>query len=133
MDRLNRLLETRLMEWKAKESPVYRGQNYEVNYELIAAVHVPVFDEIERLYLDGLGKTATPAQRRRLEMFGENLVLLHHHMRHAGLIVDGKTSSFYRDDQTFQQSLTQTDFPFSIYRVGNAPLIPIWKGEYRGP
>lgn len=48
---LNQLLESRLMACKACESPVYRGQNYEVNDELISAVHAPAFADMERLYL----------------------------------------------------------------------------------
>ena len=72
MAKLNRLLESRLMEFKAKESPVYRGQQYEVNHALISAVHVPIFADMERLYLAALAKTETEAQRRRLEMFGDS-------------------------------------------------------------
>jgi len=134
MEKLYRMLEARMMARKAKESPVYRGQNYEVNYALLAEVHAPVFAEMERLYLDALAKTSTEPQRRRLEMFGENLIRLHHDLRQAGLLADAEKSVFYRDDEAYRKFLADTEFSFAQYRDHKSRyLVPIWKGEYRGP
>lgn len=134
MDKLNRMIEARLVARKAKESPIYRGQNYEVNYELIADVHAPVFAEMERLYLEALSKTATEAQRHRLRMFGDNLVVLHHDLRQAGLISEPERSTFYRDEEAYPRFLAATEFSFALYRDSKKRYtVPIWKGEYRGP
>ncbi|NUQ64983.1 MAG: DUF4838 domain-containing protein [Pirellulales bacterium] len=134
MDKLYRMIEGRMMARKAKESPVYRGQNYEVNHELLAEVHAPVFGEIERLYLEAMAKTATEAQRRRLEMFGENLVVLCHDLRQAGLLAAAEESVFYRDDEAYRKFLADTEFSIALYRnSGRRDIVPIWKGEYRGP
>lgn len=134
MDKLNRTLAARMMARKAKESPAYRGQNYEVNYELLADVHAPIFAEMERLYLEALAKTATEAQRRRLEMFGDNLIMLHHSLRQAGLLARAEESAFYRDEQAYGKFLAETEWSLSLYRnFRSRYLVPVWKGEYRGP
>lgn len=134
MDKLNAMLESRMMARKAKEPPVYRGQNYEVNFDLIAEVHAPVFAEMERLYLEALAKTVTEAQRRRLGMFGDNLIVLCHDLRQAGLIDDARKSTFYRDEEAYQKFLADTEFSIALYRDHRSRyLVPIWKGEYRGP
>ena len=133
MEQLNQLLESRLMAYKARESPVYRGQNYEMNYELISAVHAPVFADMERLYLATLAKTETESQRRRLEMFGENLIVLHHDLRQAGLLDNATTSTFSRDDEAYQKFLAATEFSIALYRTNDKRFLgPIWKGEWRG-
>ncbi len=133
MNELNRLLETRMMSYKGRESPVYRGQNYEVNHELISAVHAPVFADMERLYLAALAKTETDSQRRRLEMFGENLIVLHHDLRQAGLLDNAATSTFARDDEAYQKFLADTEFSIALYRTNDKRFLgPIWKGEWRG-
>lgn len=133
MEKLNAMLEGRMMARKAKEPPAYRGQNYEVNYELIADVHAPVFAEMERFYGEALAKTATEAQRRRLEMFGDNLVVLHHDLRQAGLLTDAEKSIFYRDEEAYRKFLADTEFSLALYRDHrNRYSVPLWKGEYRG-
>jgi len=130
------MIEERMYEWKRNETIEYRGYQYEVNYELIDAVYRPVFDEMERLYLDALAKVETDAQRARLEMFGDNLVMLHHDMREAGMTVGasaagGEDSHFYRTDEQYQQFLADTEFTLSLYRnYGERDIYPIWHGEW---
>lgn len=134
MERLYRLLETRLTARKEKETPEYRGQNYEVNYDLLAEVHAPVFAEMERLYLETLSQTTTEPQRKRLEMFGENLIRLHHDLREAGLLAaDAEKSTFYRDATAYKSFLAETEFSYALYRDQRSRyLVPVWKGEFRG-
>lgn len=134
MYQLNAMLESRLMARKAKESPAYRGQNYEVNYDLLAEVHAPVFGEMERLYREAYAKTATQSQRRRLEMFAENLIVLHHDLCQAGLLADAEKSVFYRAPEAYRRFLADTELSFALYRDSKRRYaVPIWKGEYRGP
>jgi len=133
MDRLYMMLEKRMMERKRKETINYFGAQYEVNYELIEEVHLPVFPEMERLYLEALSKVQTEAQRRRLEMFGDNLVMLHYNMRKAGMLKHPEKSRFYRTDDEYKKFLADTEFSLALYRDhGKRYTGPIWKGEWRG-
>ncbi|MBM4081803.1 MAG: DUF4838 domain-containing protein, partial [Planctomycetes bacterium] len=134
MDKLYMTLEARLKERKEKESIQYKGEMYEINYDVIEKVYLPVFDEMERLYLEALSKAATEPQRKRLETFGENLVMLHYGMRKAGMALkDPEKSHFYRADDAYQKFLEATVFSLALDQsYGKRYTGPIWKGEWRG-
>jgi hypothetical protein len=119
---------------KEAQSPFYRGSQYEVNEEVMKAIYAPMFPAIERHYRDTRASCATEAQRRRLAMFGDNLIQLHFALRKAGLIADDGKSLFHRDDAAFAKFLQDMESTFSLYR-DNRGLDhgPIWKGEWRGP
>ncbi len=122
------LVEQALTRWKEAETIEYRGYQYEMNYELIDAVHRPIFEEMERLYLDALARAETDAQRARLEMFGDNLVKLHHDMREAGMIEGGEDSYFHRDDAAYEAWLEGQRNSIAI----DPRRYPIWHGEWSG-
>lgn len=79
--------------------------NYDVNYAVVMDVYVPRFARMEQLYLAARAKAETEAQRQRLQMFGDNLVELHHYLRQAGLLADAEKSVFYRSDDDYQKFL----------------------------
>ncbi len=122
------LVEKQFTQWKEQETIDYRGFQYEINYELIDAVHRPIFAEMERLYLDGLSKAATDAQRQRIEMLGDNLVQLHHDMLEAEMIEGGEDSHFYRTEEQYQQFLEDVTPTLSL----DPQKYPIWHGEWSG-
>ncbi len=122
------LVERKFTQWKERETIEYRGSQYAINFELIDAVHRPIFDEMERLYLDALSKVATEPQRARLEMFGDNLIQLHHDMLEAGMIEGGEGSHFYRTDEQYQQFLDEVRPSLSL----DPQKYPIWHGEWSG-
>jgi hypothetical protein len=127
------LIESGLKKRKESESPRYRGEMYEVNYEVIEQVYLPIFPEMERLYLSSLSRMTDEAQRRRLAMFGDNLMMLHYNMRKAGMLPESEESSFYRTDEQYQQFLADTEFSLALYRDhGKRYVGPIWKGEWSG-
>ncbi len=126
MRELYSLVEARMTHWKEQESIVYRGENYEINRAVIENVHLPIFDEMERLYLDALSKVETDRRRARLEMFGDNLIQLHHAMREAGMIEDGEGSHFYRSDEQYAAWLEQVKMTLAI----DPQRYPIWEGEW---
>ncbi|MBP8952747.1 MAG: DUF4838 domain-containing protein [Armatimonadetes bacterium] len=131
MYRMYMMLEERMRDWKQAESPVYQSQMYEINYELVDTVYKPVFPEMERLYLEAIAKVETDKQRRRLLMFGDNLIQLHWSMRAAGMISEPFDSAFYRTDEEYQQFLADTEFSLSLYRNDDARYTgPLWKGEW---
>ncbi|MBI3923274.1 MAG: DUF4838 domain-containing protein, partial [Armatimonadetes bacterium] len=133
MDKLYQTVEGRMRAWKEQETPVYRGVQYEVNYDLIDNVHRPVFSDMERLYLEALAKVKTEAQRKRLEVFGDNLIMLHYNMRKADMLKEPETSTFYRTDEQYAQFLKDTEWSLSLYRDhGKRFTGPIWKGEWNG-
>ncbi|MBM3501154.1 MAG: DUF4838 domain-containing protein, partial [Armatimonadetes bacterium] len=133
MDRLYRLLEARMKARKEQETIIYRGVQYEVNYDVIADVHRPIFPEMERLYLEALSRAETPKQRQRLEMLGENLVMLHYNMRQAGMLEEPERSILYRSEEAYSRLLADTEFSLALYRDhGRRFTGPIWKGEWNG-
>lgn len=107
-----------------------------------------LYDEEEKLFkrwADGYGigvfsftsrdgiRWERPA-RRRLAMFGDNLVQLHHALRKAGLLDRPETSTFHRDDAAFAGFLESMESGFSLYREERGlDHGPIWEGEYRAP
>ena len=133
MDELYRMLDARMMEWKRKERIEYYGAQYEVNYALIEHVHLPIFAEMEKLYLEAMSKAETEAQRKRLEMFGDNLIMLHYNMRKAGMLKEPEKSSFHRTDEAYKRFLDDTTLSLAFYREHDKRFIyPIWKGEWSG-
>ncbi len=134
MKQLYELIETRFKAYKEAESPVYRGEMYEINYDKVEKIYLPVFGEMERLYQQALELAATDKQRARLVMFGDNLVMLLHDMRAAGMVVPGAEQSvFFRTEDQYQQFLKDTEFSNALYRhAGKRWLGPVWKGEWNG-
>lgn len=132
MQQLYFLVEQQLTVHKEKESPVYKGEMYEVNYAFAEDVYLTIFQEIERLYLEALGKAATEKQKRRIEMFGDNLIQLHWGMTRAGMTWPGvEESVFYRTNEQYQKFLDDTEYAWWLYRnAGKRPVAPIWKGEW---
>lgn len=127
-------IEQRFVAYKSAESPVYRGEMYEMNYAKAEQVYLPIFPEMERLYLEAVDKARTDKQRRRLAMFGDNLIMLHWGMTRAGMTWPGAEKSvFYRTDEQYAQFLADTEWAFWVYRnSGKRYVAPIWKGEWSG-
>jgi hypothetical protein len=135
MRSLYEMLAERITARKEKESPVYRGQNYEANHDFLTDVHAPVFAKMERLYRAAMAQAETEPQRKRLAMFGENLIRLHHDLREAGLLTGDAAdeSTFYRNEAEYQKFLAETEPSYAQYRDHRSRyLVPVWKGEYRG-
>jgi hypothetical protein len=67
-------------------------------------------------------------------MFGDNLIQLHHALRHANLIADDSQSLFHRDDVAFANFMKEMESSFSLYRDRlGFDHGPIWKGEWSAP
>ncbi len=127
-------LDERMRLHKEAESPVYKGSQYEINATVMRAIYAPFFPEIERRYLAARPRCETEPQRRRLSMFGDNLIQLHHALRKAGLLERPETSTFHRDDAAFAAFLQSMESGFSLYRdESGIDHGPIWEGEYRAP
>lgn len=134
MRKLLGLIEQRFVAYKSAEDPAYRGHMYEMNYEKTEQIYLPIFPEMEKLYLEALGQVPTDKQKRRLEMFGDNLVMLHWGMTRAGMTwPEAGKSAFYRTDEQYEQFLKDTEWAFWLYRnSGKRHVAPIWKGEWSG-
>lgn len=134
MERLFAFLEGRILEHKRGEPAEYRGEQYEVNVEFAHAVYAPLFGEMERLYRAAVAEAATEPQRHRLEMFGDNLTVLHHSLRRAGLLEHPERSSFYQTDEALRVFLRERESSFALERnVATRPLGPLWAGQWPGP
>jgi hypothetical protein len=127
-------LDAKMKQHKEAESPIYKGSQYEVNEDVMQAIYAPLFPRMEQLYQQTLAQCATDAQRKRLAMFGDNLIQLHFALREAALIADDINSMFRRDDAAFAKFLTEMETGFSLYRDDRGmDKGPIWNGEWRGP
>ncbi len=134
MRKLLDLVEQRFVAHKSAESPVYRGEMYEMNYARVEQIYLPIFPQMESLYLKAVGAARTDKQRQRLSYFGDNLIQLHWGMTRAGMTWPGAEKSvFSRTDGEYQQFLRDTEFAWWIYRdAGKRYTAPIWKGEWSG-
>lgn len=134
MRRLYQDLDARMLAHKEAQSPVYKGSQYEVNEEVMSSLYAPAFPVIESHYRAALAECATEAQRKRLGMFGDNLVQLHFALRKAGLLAASDESLFHRDDTAYAAFLKSMETGFSLYRDDHGiDHGPIWKGEYQAP
>jgi hypothetical protein len=87
----------------------------------VRAIHLPLFPQIESLYHEALSKAQTDAQRQRLQMFGDNLVLLHWQLRKAGWLDKPEQSSFYRSDDDFTAFIEKNSAQPSIAKTNSKP------------
>jgi|UniRef100_UPI0037831C5A hypothetical protein len=89
----------------------------------VKAIHLPLFPRMEAIYLDAMSKTQTEAQRKRLQMFGDNLVLLHWHLRKAGWLDRPEQSTFYRSDADFTIFIQKNSTSPSIATTNSPPEV----------
>lgn len=134
MRQLLDLVEQRFAAYKSTESPVYRGEMYEMNYAKVEQIYLPIFPELERLYLEAVSKAATVKQKQRLAYFGDNLIQLHWGMTRAGMTwPEADKSIFYRTDAQYEQFMKDNEFSWWLYRDhGKRFTGPLWKGEWSG-
>lgn len=127
-------LDVKMAAHKEAQSPVYKGSQYEVNEEVMKAIYAPLFATMEQRYRTTLAECANDTQRARLQMFGDNLIQLHHALRKAKLIAEDSQSIFHLNDASFAQFQKQMESTLSLYRDARGlDHGPIWKGEWREP
>ncbi|OGV79163.1 MAG: hypothetical protein A3K19_19370 [Lentisphaerae bacterium RIFOXYB12_FULL_65_16] len=104
MARLYTLLDERMGAYK--ETVPKARSDYEMTSDLAMKVYLANFWTIEELYKDALARAQTDVQRQRLEMFGDNLVILHHVFQEAGVLEGAERSVFRRSPEEFRAFLT---------------------------
>jgi hypothetical protein len=103
MARLYDLVESRLSRYiSAKPYP-----DHEIWYNEVKDIYAPIYAELENLYFQALGQAVTDAQKKRLEMFGDNLTMLNWNLRRAGLLPDAQTTRLYRSDADYDRWLAE--------------------------
>ncbi len=118
MGRVYDLLDEKLAAYKRSNPQDFE---YDAVPAQVRAIHLPLFPQIESLYRDALSQAKTDPQRRRLQMFGDNLVLLHWNLRKAGWLEKPEQSSFYRSDADFQTFIEQNSALPSISKTNAKP------------
>ncbi|MCC6581037.1 MAG: DUF4838 domain-containing protein [Phycisphaeraceae bacterium] len=109
--------------------------DHEVWYDTAQQVYAPIHAKIEELYFQARSQARTDAQRRRVDMFGDNLVMLNWNLRQAGLIPANPASPLHRTDPDYARFLAEkADSPgivslrvFDEYRWQTA----IWSPQRR--
>jgi hypothetical protein len=132
IDKIYSLVEDSLKKYIIKEPQT----DHEIWYDSALKVYAPIYEEMEQLYVKALTQVKTEPQRKRLEMFGENLVVFNWNMRHAGLIKERKDSVLYRSDEDFDKFMAERKDSmairgdFSIYVKQNWQTV-LWSPEHR--
>jgi hypothetical protein len=103
IDAIYRLVEDSLAKYIMAEPRT----DHEIWYDSARKVYAPIYAEMERLYGQALTQVQTEPQRKRLEMFGENLVVFDWNMRHAGLVKARPDSILYRTDEAFERFMAE--------------------------
>ena len=131
LEKIYAIVDERLQQFIIAE----RTPDHELWYDSVVRIYMPIYAEIERLYGQASKQTLTEAQRKRLEMFGDNLVVFHYNLRQAGLLKDVDRSPLYRTDEQFVEfekqnahSLALTDL--EVYRK-NRWQTRLWSPEVR--
>ncbi|MDP7252209.1 MAG: DUF4838 domain-containing protein [Planctomycetota bacterium] len=105
--------------------PGFRKPDYDVSYRLVTEYYAPRFTEFETLYAKARAAAESEPQRKRIEMFGDCLKLLHYNLRCAGFVQAPEKSLFY---------LTHDDFKkFMVLQKGLRTLAPQQKPQKGKP
>lgn len=113
IDRIYQLVEKSLQEFiRSKPYP-----DHEVWYDTALEVWQPHIQEMEKLYQEAFAAAKTDAQRKRLEMFGDNLVMLHYNMRKVGMIEKPEASSLYRSDADYGKFIQEKVGSLSVINL----------------
>ncbi len=103
MEQMYRLLDDEMKKYKVKQPEMSTG--YVMTTSLALDVYAKNFWEIEKLYSQALKSCDDPNQRKRLEMFGDNLYILHHVLLLGKALVDAEKSMFYLDSEKYKDFL----------------------------
>jgi len=111
--------------------------DHELWYDSVKFIYEPLLPGIEAWYLEALDMELTPRQRQRVEMFGDNLKMLHFNMRNAGLVANPTSSKLYLSDSDYAKFLAEKQSGFSVvnleaYKQGRQRSGPI-QTELWGP
>lgn len=87
-------------------SPLQRA-DYEMTSELAISVYAKNFAAIEALYIKAMSATTTDAQKARLKLFGDNMVILHRVLSEGGVLADADKSIFRRTPEEFRAFQTE--------------------------
>lgn len=108
MDQIYRLLDTAYQKFKVTKEPFpYTGDNYEIKFDKLEAIYLPNLNAIEKLYVEAARLAKTAPQRRRVQMFGDNMVVFHYNLRQAGYLKQPEQSIFYRSDADYEEFCKQ--------------------------
>jgi len=120
MDRVYRLLDERYQKFKVEKEPFpYTGDNYEIMSDKIESIYLPILPTIEKLYVEAYSGAETDRQRKRVQMFGDNMVIFHRNLRKADYLLHPEQSVFYRTDGDYEAFIKQ-DIP-NVYGGNSGP------------
>jgi len=92
--------------------------NYTATPRYMSEVLAANYPQIEAAYRKATtaaaGAAATPAQRARLEFFGDNLVIMEWQLRSLGFLPENKTSSLHREEAVVEQMFGRMHAGFGV-------------------
>ncbi len=88
--------------------------NYTATPRYLKDVLAANYARIEAHFLEAQRAAATPAQRARLQFFGDNLVLMQWQLRAHGFLPETKTSPLYRGDAEVDQMMGRVHPGFGV-------------------
>lgn len=122
MEELYDLLDQAFRKHKAAETS---RRNYEITFDVIRSVYLPLLPRIEALYAQGRGAAETEKQRERLEMFADNLRLFRQLLRQAGLTISPSPLDLPEAEEDAYRARTAGAYWMS------PDIKPIWVPELR--
>lgn len=134
MDRIYRMLDERIKDYKITKEPLeYRGTNYEATWDLIQQVHLPRLAEIESLSREAWNQAKTEKQRKRLQMFADNMIVFHRNLRRVDALPHPGQSVFYRSDADFDKFVAENQGSLALCAdtYGKTIIRSIWAVEKR--
>ena len=96
-----------------------KGPDHEIDYKAAKAIYGEIWLDVENLYLEATRMPMTDAQKKRLEMFGDNMIQAHFHMWKAKLITPeyAKASPLFKGTDDLEEFLLEKEKTGSIISV----------------
>lgn len=106
MRKIYALIDERIKDYKIK-TPAPRAE-YEMTQEMVLKVYVPIYPQIEELFVSAKNKAKTPLEKKMFREFEDVLVILCFNLNNAELLANGRNSVFYRAEEEYRKFM-QTD------------------------
>ena len=91
------LIDRRMAAYEKQETSF----NYDMSSDIVMKVYLPLYSSIERLYREASSAAESGKQRQRLELFADNMKILHRALWDAGVLKAPETSGFHLDDEAY--------------------------------
>lgn len=105
----------KLDDWYKSYYISHPSMRYELSLDMLRDLYAVHYPELEKLYLAAKSQTMTEVQKERLQLIGDNLIVLQWRLRNGGLWPANQASELQRSDAEVVPMLTQVVSGFKLF------------------